>query len=207
MSRQQPVVAITGGIGSGKSIIAKLFESWGATVVDADLLAREVVAPGSTGLRRLSAQFSENLILPDGSLNRPLLASIIFSDAAKKKLVEQTLHPLIRERWLEKLAALRASNAPMIAYIVPLFFESSTRMDEIEKVILISAPEETRIQRIMARDGFSRDAAELRIKAQLPDSEKIPKSDFVIMNDSTLDELTTRARVVFDAIAGAPRAT
>lgn len=200
MSGKQPVVAITGGIGSGKSIVAKLFESWGAVVVDADLLAREVVAPGSQGLSRLTAQFSENLVLPDGSLNRPLLASMIFSDPKKKKIVEATLHPLIRELWLARLHSLRDSSASMIVYVVPLFFESSSPMNEIERVILISAPENTRIQRIMNRDGFSRETAELRIKAQLPDTEKIPKSDFVITNDATIENVTKRARVVFDSI-------
>ncbi len=195
------VIAITGGIGSGKSVVTKLFEQWGAKTVDADILAREVVEPNTEGFNRVVKHFSEDMVLADGSLNRPRLASIIFSDPKQKKVLESILHPLIRDRWLKKLEDLKKSGAPIIAYIVPLFFESTAEMKEIEKVVLISAPEETRISRIMARDQFPRNIAEQRIKAQLPDSVKIDKSDFVIKNDSTLESLESQARDVFTQLA------
>jgi dephospho-CoA kinase len=197
------VIAITGGIGSGKSVVTKLFESWGAKTVDADILAREVVEPDSEGFKRVITHFSEDMVLADGSLNRPRLASIIFSDPEQKKVLESILHPLIRERWLTKLEELKETGAPIIAYIVPLFFESTAEMKEIQKVVLISAPEETRIARIMARDHFPRNIAEQRIRAQLPDSVKIQKSDYVITNDSTLENLESQARDVFTKIAAA----
>ncbi len=201
MATHPKVIAITGGIGSGKSAVAKLFEQWGAQTVDADILAREVVEPGSEGFQRVVQNFGPDMVLADGSLNRPKLASIIFSDQEKKALLESLLHPLIRERWLSQLEQLKKSNAPLIAYIVPLFFESTAQMPEIEKVVLISAPEETRIARIMSRDLFPRQIAELRIKAQLPDSAKIDKSDYVIKNDSSLEQLESRAREVFSELA------
>lgn len=191
------VVALTGGIGSGKSAVAKLFQTWGARVVDADILAREVVQPGSEGLTKIVEAFSEDFILADGSLNRPLLASIIFSDPLKKELLESILHPLIRDLWLAKLEQLRGGDAPLIVYVVPLLFESHRQMPELEKIILVSAPTETRIGRIMNRDGFSREIAELRIAAQLPDSEKIPKSDYVIVNDGSLEDLEQRTAAVW----------
>lgn len=201
MTQTSPkVIAITGGIGSGKSVVTKLFEKWGAHTVDADILARQVVEPGSEGFKRVVEHFSEDMVLADGSLNRPLLASIIFSDPEKKKLLESLLHPLIRDLWLRNLAQLKQSGAPIVAYIVPLFFESTAEMKEIEKVILISAPEETRINRIMTRDLFPRTIAEQRIKAQLPDSVKIPKSDFVIKNDSSLESLENQAQEVFQKL-------
>lgn len=202
MATHPKVIAITGGIGSGKSAVAKLFEQWGAQTVDADILAREVVEPGSEGFQRVVQNFGPDMVLADGSLNRPKLASIIFSDQEKKALLESLLHPLIRERWLSHLQRLKKSAAPLIAYIVPLFFESTAEMPEIEKVILISAPEETRIHRIMSRDLFPRHIAELRIRAQLPDSAKIDKSDYVIKNDSSLEQLESRAREVFRELAG-----
>ncbi len=202
MATHPKVIAITGGIGSGKSAVAKLFEQWGAQTVDADILAREVVEPGSEGFQRVVQNFGPDMVLADGSLNRPKLASIIFSDQEKKALLESLLHPLIRERWLSHLQRLKKSDAPLIAYIVPLFFESTAEMPEIEKVILISAPEETRIHRIMSRDLFPRHIAELRIRAQLPDSAKIDKSDYVIKNDSSLEQLESRAREVFRELAG-----
>jgi dephospho-CoA kinase len=201
MKSQTKVVALTGGIGSGKSLVAKLFQSWGAAIVDADLLAREVVSPGSAGLNELQATFpDETLILADGSLNRSKLAAIIFADETARHKVEEILHPRIRELWLSNLAHLEQSQVPVIAYVVPLYFESQRKMPEIEKVILVSAPDDLKISRIMARDGFSLKAAELRLKAQLPDSEKIPKSDFVIFNVSTIEAVTERAREVFLAL-------
>ena len=145
--------------------------------------------------------FGEDMVLADGSLNRPKLASIIFSDSEKKKLLESLLHPLIRDRWLIKMERLKQTNAPIIAYIVPLFFESTAKMPEIEKVVLVSAPEETRVSRIMARDLFPAHIAEQRIKAQLPDSAKIDKSDYVIKNDASLEQLESRAREVFSNLA------
>jgi dephospho-CoA kinase len=201
-TKTKKAIAITGGIGSGKSVVAKLFEKWGAQVVDADILAREVVEPGSAGLQRIVEHFSEEMILADGSLNRPKLASIIFSDPEKKRLLESLLHPLIRERWLLKLSELKSSPAPIIAYIVPLFFESTVSMPEIEAVVLITAPEEIRVNRIMERDLFPRAIAEARIHAQLPDSKKIERSDFVITNDSTLESLENQSRSVFDRLNG-----
>lgn len=200
MPHTHVIIAITGGIGSGKSTVAHLFEGWGAKIVDADILAREVVKPGTSGLQSIISHFGEQLLLPDGSLNRPQLASIIFSDSAKKALLESIVHPLIRKRWLERLHELKKTDVAIIGYVVPLFFESSTRMTEIEKVVLVSAPEQLRIERIIARDGFPREIAELRVKAQLPDNEKIKKSDFVIVNDSSKEALIARSRDVFSQL-------
>ncbi len=201
MPSKTRVVAITGGIGSGKSVVAKLFESWGAKVVDADILAREVVQPGSEGLAKIVENFSEPLTLADGSLNRPILASIIFSNPEKKKLLESILHPLIRKRWLDKLSELRRSGVPVIAYVIPLFFESRTAMPELEKVILVSAPEDLRVRRIMGRDGFTEEMARLRLSAQLPDSQKFERSDFVLVNDSSLEELERKTKEVWHALS------
>jgi len=201
MEQKLTVIAITGGIGSGKSLVASLFEKWGAAIVDADHLAREVVAPGSPGLLEIQQAFpEEQLILADGSLNRSKLASLIFSDATSRRRVESILHPRIRQLWLQKLSELQSSGTPLVVYVVPLYFESGKKMDEIKKVILVSAPEDLKISRIMARDGFSHEAAELRLRAQLPDSEKIPKSDYVIYNYSTVDAVTDKAREVFTAL-------
>ncbi len=201
MTKTPSVIAITGGIGSGKSMVATLFQSWGAGVVDADVLAREVVEPGSRGLSEVVKAFApEPLTLADGSLNRPKLASMIFADPEKKKLLESILHPLITQGGLQTLNELNTTGVPVIAYVVPLFFESAAKMPEIEKVILISAPEELRIARIMTRDGFSQEAAQLRLKAQLPESQKIARSDFVIVNDGTPEQLTIRSREVFASL-------
>jgi len=201
MSSKIKIVALTGGIGSGKSLIAGFFQSWGAVVVDADILAREVVAPGSEGLAHVQHAFpTEQIILADGSLNRSKLAALIFSDKACRRKLEAILHPRIRELWLKRLAELKKSHPAMIVYVVPLYFESGKSMDEIEKVILVTAPDETKIARIMARDKFSQHAAELRLKAQLSDNKKIAKSDYVIENSSTVEAAKERTRQVYSAL-------
>jgi dephospho-CoA kinase len=201
MSNHTTIVALTGGIGSGKSLIAGFFQSWGAAVVDADMLAREIVAPGSPGLAEVQQAFpTEHLILADGSLNRSKLASLIFSDQPCRRRLEAILHPRIRQLWLQRLAELQKLRPPMIIYVVPLYFESAHSMKEIEKVVLVSAPDDIKVARIMARDGFSQHAAELRLKAQLPDTEKIDKSDYVIYNSSTVEAAKERARQVFTAL-------
>jgi dephospho-CoA kinase len=201
MTDSTNVVAITGGIGSGKTLVAKLFESWGAAIVDADTLAREVVEPGTTGLAEVQSAFApEPLVLADGSLNRSKLASIIFSQPEKRRTLEAILHPRIRALWLKRLEELQHQERPIVCYVVPLFFESSVSMPEIRKVVLVSAPEETRINRIVRRDGFTREVAELRLRAQMPDSQKIPRSDFVIVNDATIESVTEQARQVFEKL-------
>ena len=205
MEQKTKVVAITGGIGSGKSAVAAIFATLGAVVVDADILARQVVEPGTPGLQEIQTAFpNEALILADGSLNRSKLGEIIFSNPDKKKVVESILHPKIRALWLQKLEELSRANIPVVAYVVPLLFESSVKMPELKKIILVSAPEEVRIDRVMKRDGLSREMTELRLNAQLPESEKIGRSDYVITNTSTLDELKKRTTEVFSDIVSQP---
>lgn len=186
--------------------MASFFESWGAAVVDADQLARQVVTPDSDGLAEIQKAFpTEHLILADGSLNRSKLASLIFANQAHRRLVESILHPRIRQLWCQRLAELHKTAPPLIVYVVPLYFESSQKMPEIEKVILVTAPDDLKVSRIMARDGFSREAAELRLKAQLPDSEKIGRSDYIIHNFSTVDQVRDRAHQVFAELASTPK--
>jgi dephospho-CoA kinase len=198
------VVAITGGIGSGKSAVAELFGQLGAAIVDADLLAREVVAPGSVGLRDIQAAFpTEQLVQRNGALDRKRLGTLVFSDPAKRKTVETILHPLIRQLWLSRMDQLSRSGASVIVYVVPLLFESKTPMPELQTIVLITAPEQLRISRVVARDSLSPEAARQRLASQLSDSEKIPRSNYVIVNDSTLEALREKASAVFAEICRA----
>ena len=202
MTKAPRIVAITGGIGSGKSAVARFFEEFGASVVDADLLAREVVQPGTGGLQAVTELFPKQVVtLEDGSLDRKKIGSIIFSDPDKKRALEAILHPRIRTRWLEKLEEFRRSGKRIVVYVVPLLFESSTPMPELDTVVLVTAPEELRVARVVSRDHLPPEAARQRIHAQLPDSQKIPRSDFIISNESTLEELRQRSQQVFNQIA------
>jgi dephospho-CoA kinase len=199
-----PVVALTGGIGSGKSVVAELFAEWGAAVVDADQLARLVVMPGSPGLTRSVALLGSEVLLPDGALNRKAVAERIFSDPSTRRALEGILHPLIRAAWLEQLQALQSEGrAPLIVYTLPLFFESGVEYPEVEHAIHVSAPEELRIARVQARDNCSAERVRARIAAQLSDAEKDARADFVIHNNGSREQLRARSRAVFEAVCGA----
>lgn len=203
MTSSKIVVALTGGIGSGKSQVGRLFAEWGAAVVDADDLARAVVAPGSPGLAKIVEVFGPEIVNTDGTLDRSKLGAVVFSDSTQRKRLEELLHPLIRQMWLSRLKTLlQTSSARLIVYTLPLFFESKGDYPEIERVVHVTAPEHIRISRVTARDSCTDESVKARVKAQLSDEEKNSRSDFVILNDGTLDQLRHRSRVVFDSLLG-----
>lgn len=200
--RSPNVVALTGGIGSGKSSVAKMLERWGAAVVDADILARAAVEPGTPGLAALVERFGGEILDDDGRLDRESLGAIIFADKPSRAYVESVLHPRIREMWLAKLELLRRSPLlDLIVYVVPLLFESGAKYPEIKKIILVTAPEPLRVSRIVERDALSPEAARARIAAQLPDEQKAKRSDYIIRNDSSLSQLEEKTRLIFREIA------
>jgi dephospho-CoA kinase len=196
------VVALTGGIGSGKSAVAQLFAGWGAAVVDADQLARRVVAPGSTGLKETVALFGNQVLNADGTLNRATVAALIFATPSKRHALEQILHPLIRQAWLDELHRLSTLQpAPvLIVYSLPLYFESGVPYPEIHRVVHVTAPEAQRIARVIARDGCSEEHVRQRMRAQLSDHEKNARSDFVLVNDSSTELLQERSRAIFEEL-------
>ncbi len=201
MSSSKTIVALTGGIGSGKSQVARLFAEWGAEVVDADDLARAVVAPGSPGLAKTVEAFGAEILKSDGTLDRSKLGSIVFSDSERRKRLEEIVHPLVRQLWLSRLKTLEeTSAASVIVYTVPLFFESKFEYPEIAYVVHVAAPEHLRTSRVTARDGCTAESVRARMKAQLSDEEKNSRSDFVIINDGTLDELRHRSHAVFESL-------
>jgi dephospho-CoA kinase len=196
------VIGLTGGIGSGKTAVANLFEQWGATVVDADTLAREVISPGSKTLDTIKQTFAtEDIIVEEtGELNRPAMAKLVFENEENRSRLESILHPAIRTAWLKRLEELKATNTKLIVYVVPLLFETSIDRPELESIVLVTAPLEKKIQRIIARDSLTRSQALQRIDAQLPDTQKIERSNFVIRNDNSLQKLAAQARVVFEEL-------
>lgn len=195
------VVALTGGIGSGKSSVSRLFMEWGATVINADDLARKVVEPGSPGLKEIQAEYGSDLLLPDGALNRAKLASVVFASPSKRARLEEILHPKIRALWLSILDETLQTTPPhIVVYEVPLYFESKAHFPEIQKVVLVTAPEGIRLQRILTRDDIPSEQAQARIAAQLPDSVKEAQSDYVIQNGTSLDALTAAAKAAFERL-------
>lgn len=189
------LIALTGGIGSGKSTVAAEWVRLGAIEIDADLLAREVVEPGQAGLERLVAEFGHEIVDENGQLNRTKLAELSFSDPTVRKRVEGILHPLI-----QALAIERTSSNPesVIVYTIPLFAETQSPL-QFDKVVTISCPEEIRVERLVKR-GMTQEDAVRRISAQATDEQREELADLVIDSNCSLEELLARARAAYRTI-------
>ena len=210
MAEEPLIVAITGSIGSGKSLVGSFLGLLGATVIDADQLAREVVAPGQPALEEIRARFGMEVFEPGGTaLNRKELGRIVFGSPDKRRELEKILHPKIRSLFKEKITALcRApSNAPrIIAYLVPLLFESGFEYDEIDIIVTVSAPREACIERVMSRDRCTRQEAEKRLSSQLPIEEKEERSDIVLRNSGSPDDLSRQVDALYMQLSEAAAA-
>ncbi len=179
-------VGLTGGIGSGKSEVARLLAAHGAIVVDADWIAREVVEPGTPGLARVVEEFGSGVLRPDGSLDREKLAGIVFADSERLQALNRIVHPLVRER-TEELVAQAPPDA-VVVHDVPLLVEN--RMAPLyDLVVVVDAPVETQVERLVRRRGMTEEAARARIAAQASREERRAVADVVIDNSGSLADL------------------
>ena len=186
-------VGLTGGIGSGKSEVAKIFGVLGALVVDADELARAAVAPGSPGLRTIAARFP-GVVAPDGSLDRAALASVVFHDPGARDDLNAIVHPEVRRLGATREAA--AGPQQIVIHDVPLLFEGGFSRT-CDANVLIVADEETRIGRVVSRSGFSEDDVRRRMAAQIDPERARELADYTIDNDGTIDALVDTVRDVY----------
>jgi len=176
------IIGLTGGIATGKSTVAAMLASRGAAVVDADLLAREVVEPGSPGLVAVAAAFGAEVLTATGRLDRARLAAIVFADPASRRRLEEITHPLIHARIDERVAAAAAARPPLVVAQVPLLFEIGGQSAYPDGVLLVYADAATQLRRLHERDGLSEEAARLRLAAQLPIERKRKLATWVIDN-------------------------
>ncbi len=173
------LIGLTGGIGAGKSTVSDYLKQKGYPVLDADMVAREIVEPGRPTLSELSHTFGEEILNPDGSLNRGALAKIVFADAHKKQLMDQIMHGRVIDILLNRAKAM--TDEPVVFIDVPLLFE--TGMDfYMDQVWMVDAAEDLRIQRVMNRDGSSMEEVRKRIQFQSDRDEKIQKSHVILDN-------------------------
>jgi dephospho-CoA kinase len=184
------LIGLTGGIASGKSTVAARLVELGAVLVDADVLAREVVEPGTSGLAEIERVFGTTVIAPDGSLNRPALGAIIFADEDKRAQLNAITHPAIWKRAIELFDAAAADDPDVvIVYDVPLLAEAAAdRPMEFDLVVVVQADIETRIDRLVHLRGMSRAEAEGRVRAQASDADRLRFADVVIDSAGTLEE-------------------
>ena len=185
-------VGLTGNVGAGKSTVVSLFASWGGTVIDADVLAREVVEPGGTALGEIRAVWGDEVLDASGRLDRAAMRRIVFSDESARQRLESILHPAIRARFRDRVAEAEVAGDRVVIGVVPLLFEKDMA-GEFDLVLLVDAPTEMRIERLIAKRGLSAEEARGVAAAQMPAEEKRSRADLIIDNDSDLTVLERRA--------------
>lgn len=181
------VIGLTGGIASGKSTVARILEQLGAVIVDADILAREAVLPGTPAYRAIVAAFGPEILLPDASLDRKTLGRIVFAVPEARRRLETITHPAIARLAEERLAEARRSGAPAVFYVAPLLIEAGAT-GRVDDIWVVYADRETQIARLTERDGIGREEAEQRLAAQMPMEEKAAYGSAVIDNRGAPEE-------------------
>lgn len=195
--RKQMVLGITGGIASGKTTVAQIFQALGAVVVSADHLAREIVRPGARVLREIAAHFGHQVLREDGTLNRQLLGDIIFNDDQARMVLNGITHPAIAELASKRLREAEQEGALLVVYDAPLLFEAGADR-QVDKVLVVRVDAEVQLARLMARDGIDRQQALARIDSQMSQMEKIARADFVVDNSGSPQETREQVRSLFE---------
>jgi dephospho-CoA kinase len=180
------LVGLTGGIGTGKSTVARMLEKWGAVVFDADVLARQAVAPGTPGFDQVVERFGPNVLAPGGGLDREALASIVFSDPAARRDLEGIVHPEVRRMFAEGCEEYRDSDR-VVVFSAPLLVETGMHT-AFDLLIVVSAPVATQIERLMRDRGMAERDVQARIAAQLPLEAKAEVADILLDNEGTLED-------------------
>ncbi|MDR7553979.1 MAG: dephospho-CoA kinase [Armatimonadota bacterium] len=189
------VIGLTGGIASGKTLVARMLRDLGAHVIDADALAREVVAPGAPAYREVVAAFGPAVVRPDGTLDRAALAARVFGDPQARATLNRIVHPHVRQRMAEALAAAAAAHPDgVIVLVIPLLLDTAPAdLYPFDGIVVVWLDEAAQEARLMARDGLTREEARARIAAQRPLREKLAEATWVIDNSGTPEE--TRRQV------------
>jgi len=180
------IIGLTGSIASGKSTIANMLKEMGLPIVDADLVARQVVEVGSPTLAKIAEVFGEDVLLPSGEMDRAKVGALIFNDEQKRLQLNSIIHPAIRGEMIRQRDAYVAEEKHVVMDI-PLLFESNLQ-HFVEKILVVTVSPEVQLQRLMARNGLSKEEAQARISSQLPLKEKEDGADAVIYNNGTIDE-------------------
>ena len=192
-------ITLTGGIASGKSAVADRLAERGAIIIDSDVLARQVVAPGTPGLDAIAERFGTGVLRPDGSLDRPALGRIVFADPSARRDLEAITHPLIRER----ADALRAGapEGAVVIDVIPLLVEAGLA-DQFDEIIVVDAPDDVRLARLTRRDSFSREEARARLAAQAARAERLAVADHIVENTGTMAELAASVDDLWGHLTG-----
>lgn len=195
------VVGLTGGICTGKSTVAGMFAARGVAVVDADAVTHRLQRPGEPTYRAIEEVFGGEILRPDGTIDRARLGARVFADAATRRRLEAIMHPPIMAACEEEVRAAREAGAPLCLVDAALLVEAGAQ-GRFDAVILVRAPEEAQVRRLMAARGLDREQALARVRAQLPEAEKGRYADFVIENGGPLEETERQVAAVMEALLG-----
>jgi dephospho-CoA kinase len=182
------IIGLTGGIGTGKSTVSAMLKAKGIMVIDSDQIAREVVEPGSKALAQIVAHFGQEVLLPNGRLNRKALGARVFGNEEERKRLMEITHPAIFAETEKRISEAKKNGEALIVLDSPLLIETG-RYKQTDLVVLVYADEETQLQRIMSRDNLTEEEARYRINAQMPIDEKRQYADIIIDNRGTIEEL------------------
>jgi dephospho-CoA kinase len=192
------IIGLTGGIASGKSTVAAILVRLGAEVIDADLLAREAVLPGTAGLAAITKAFGGGVISADGTLDRKRLGDLIFCDSEARRLLESLTHPEIRRLAEARLEAARSRGERIVFYMAPLLIEAGAR-SRVDEVWVVYVDPETQASRLTTREGITREEALLRIASQMPMEEKAGHGRYVIDNRGSIEETESQVRKLWES--------
>ncbi len=190
------LIGLTGGIASGKSTVAKLLASYGAETIDADQVARDVVAPGSEGLSEVIKEFGSEVLMESGELDRVVLGRIVFEEPSKRKRLEEILHPLIKQRTNQLLAE---ASSPVVVYAVPLLVEANVDYP-FDMILTVEAGVANQIERMVRSRGFSEEDAMKRISAQASESARRERADMVIDSSGSREQLEKQIALLWPKI-------
>ena len=189
------VVGLTGGIGSGKTVVSDYLGGLGVPVIDTDIIAREVVQPGEPALQKLISVFGDQILLADGQLDRAAMRTLAFSNAANKAQLDAITHPAIQRASMEQIAQ---TTFPYCLVVVPLLVAQSKFSTMMQRILVVTAARETRISRVMQRSGISREQVEAIMRSQISDQERLEFADDVIHNDGPIEQAQQQAAVLHE---------
>jgi dephospho-CoA kinase len=192
-------VGLTGNIAAGKSAVAALFRRWGATVIDADEIVREVQAPGGPVIERIAERFGRSVLRPDGTLDRAALRRLVLADGEALTALNRIVHPAVHARRMELIREAARRGDRIVVSDIPLLFEAADPSG-FDAIVLVDAPDAVRLRRLIEHRGLDEAEARRMIQAQMPASEKRPRSDFVIENDGDRAALERTAARVWSAL-------
>lgn len=191
-------VGLTGGIASGKSAVAAQLSKLGAVVIDADLISRQVVEPGTEGLESIRDTFGAGVFAADGTLDRAALGAVVFADQEERAKLNAIVHPLVRAEAARQREAALAGDARVVVEDIPLLVESD-QLDRFDTILVVQAPHDERIRRMIEDRGWDRAEAVARMAAQATDEQRAAVADILLLNDGSLEELNTKVKEIFES--------